>query len=91
METTVLSVAQLGPGIGGLDWTIIIAFLGISTVCAFVAKGRQAGVRDFFLANRNLPWGLVCVSLIATEISAAATSEGIHKWTIQFLRSPQNQ
>ncbi|MCP4589737.1 MAG: hypothetical protein GY842_03245 [bacterium] len=71
MHADLLAAISLGEGIGGLDWGIIIAFLAISTLFAFVMKGRQAGARDFFLSGRNLPWVVVCVSLVATEISAA--------------------
>ncbi len=65
-------LAQVGPGLRGLDWTIIVVFLIISTIVAIISKGRQEGVEDFFLARRNLPWFAVCLSLMATEISAAS-------------------
>ena len=67
-----VTVEDIGAHLGGLDWGIIVAFLVGTTVVAFVAKGRQSGLRDFFLSDRNLPWIVVCASLIATEISAAS-------------------
>ena len=62
--------AVLGQDLTNLDWSIIAAFLLLTTLVAIASKGRQSGVRDFFLANRGLPWILVCISLMATEISA---------------------
>jgi SSS family solute:Na+ symporter len=66
------SLAQVAPRIGGLDWGLVAIFLVVGTGLAIAVRGRQDGVRDFFLSNRNLPWTLVCASLIATEISAAS-------------------
>ncbi|MCB9850299.1 MAG: hypothetical protein H6817_06300 [Phycisphaerales bacterium] len=65
-------VSQVGGGIAGLDWAIVAVFLLVCTVFAIVQRGRQDGVRDFFLGAKNLPWIVVCCSLIATEISAAS-------------------
>ena len=72
LHVNLLSEITLGLGIGSLDWGIIIVFLAVATLLAFATKGRQAGARDFFLSDRNLPWLAVCLSLMATEISAAS-------------------
>lgn len=72
MHATLLAAGHAGSGISGWDWAVIIVFLVVTTVVAFAKKGRQVGLRDFFLSDRNLPWTVVCVSLIATEISAAS-------------------
>ncbi len=70
-DLNLLAATGFGRGIAGLDVGIIVVFLVVSTLFAIMMKGRQAGVRDFFLSNRDLPWVVVCLSLIATEISAA--------------------
>jgi len=54
----------------GLDWAVIIAYLILTTLVGARLAGRQATVRDFFLAGRKMPWPAVCGSIIATEISA---------------------
>lgn len=73
MDTILLitSVDKIGSELEWLDWAVISVFLAVTTGLAFAVKGRQSGLRDFFLSNRNLPWVAVCISLIATEISAA--------------------
>ena len=53
-----------------LDWGILVAYLVFTTWLGHALKGKQATIRDFFLAGRSLPWPAVCGSIIATEISA---------------------
>lgn len=53
-----------------LDWGVLVAYLAFTTWLGHVLKGKQATIRDFFLAGRSLPWPAVCGSIIATEISA---------------------
>ena len=54
----------------GLDWTVVVGYLLLTTLVGHLMKGRQATIRDFFLGGRTLPWTAVCGSIIATEISA---------------------
>lgn len=53
-----------------LDWSILIGYLVLTTVIGHFLGGKQATIRDFFLAGRSIPWPAVCGSIIATEISA---------------------
>ena len=53
-----------------LDWGVLIGYLLLTTWIGHILKGKQATIRDFFLAGRSLPWPAVCGSIIATEISA---------------------
>lgn len=52
------------------DWAVVFAYLGLTTWLGAAMAGKQATVRDFFLAGRKLPWFAVSGSIIATEISA---------------------
>jgi SSS family transporter len=54
-----------------LDWSIVAAYLLLTTLLGARLAGRQATIRDFFLGGRKLPWWAICGSIIATEISAA--------------------
>ncbi|MCS7009636.1 MAG: hypothetical protein NZL93_06835, partial [Chthoniobacterales bacterium] len=54
----------------GTDWGVLAAYLLLTTLLGHLLRGRQATIRDFFLAGRSLPWPLVAASIIATEISA---------------------
>ena len=72
INTGLLAITKLGSGLTKLDWIIIGVFLAVSTLVAVISKGRQAGVHDFFLGGRTIPWVAVCLSLMATEISAAS-------------------
>lgn len=53
-----------------LDWAVLIGYLLLTTWIGHSLRGKQATIRDFFLAGRSLPWPAVCGSIIATEISA---------------------
>src|SRR5262245_19363176 len=68
MEINLEALGELS----SLDWAIICIFVLLCTAVAVVMRGRLGGTRGFFLANRELPWVVVCLSLISTEISAAS-------------------
>lgn len=53
-----------------IDWAIIIGYLALTTWVGHCLKGKQATIKDFFMAGRSLPWQAVTGSIIATEISA---------------------
>ena len=63
---------QISHRFGWLDWGVVIAYLLLTTVLGAVLAGRQATIRDFFLAGRKMPWLAVYGSIIATEFSAAS-------------------
>jgi len=52
------------------DWLVIAAYLLATTLIGAKLAGKQATIRDFFLAGRKLPWWAISGSIIATEISA---------------------
>jgi SSS family transporter len=52
------------------DWSVIAAYLLLSTLIGARLAGKQSSIRDFFLAGRKLPWWAITGSMIATEISA---------------------
>jgi SSS family transporter len=54
-----------------LDWVVIVFYLIFTTILGGLLAGKQATIKDFFLGGRKLPWGAVCGSIIATELSAA--------------------
>ena len=53
-----------------LDWTIVGAYFLLSLAVGIWAS-KQAGkdTRSFFLAGRNMPWGLLGISMVATTFS----------------------
>src|SRR5690606_13124534 len=55
-----------------LDWAVVAAYLGLTTLLAWFARGRQESRKDFFLAGRTLPWPVAAASLAATETSVMA-------------------
>lgn len=54
-----------------IDWSVIGAYLLLTTIIGAKLAGKQATIHDFFLGGRKLPWWAICGSIIATEISAA--------------------
>jgi Na+/proline symporter len=56
--------------LGGIDWIILIGFLGV-TLGIGILSARRAGKSDaqFFLSGRNMPWWLLGISMVATTFS----------------------
>ena len=52
-----------------LDLVVIVTYLlGVTLWGAWLGRG-QKGATDYFLGNRELPWGAVMLSVVATETS----------------------
>ena len=53
----------------GLDLTVLLLYLvGINLWGSWLGRGQTGGT-DYFLGSRNLPWGAVLLSVVATETS----------------------
>jgi SSS family transporter len=52
-----------------LDLVVLAAYLLGVAVLGARARGRQQTTADYFVGDRDLPWGAVCFSVIATETS----------------------
>jgi SSS family solute:Na+ symporter len=52
-----------------LDVVIFAGYFVVVAVVAVVASRREREAADYFLAGRNLPWWLIGISLIASNIS----------------------
>lgn len=60
---------RVADGFGTLDLAVLLGYLAAVTLWgAWLGRG-QTGGRDYFLGNRNLPWGAVLLSVVATETS----------------------
>jgi len=66
-----VALQKVATNFTGWDWLVIAVYLVFTTVLGGILAGRQADMKDFFLAGRKLPWLAVCGSIIATEVSAA--------------------
>ncbi len=53
-----------------IDLVAFLAFLGIVVGVSLYASRKEETTADYFLAGRNLPWWLIGVSLIASNISS---------------------
>ena len=52
-----------------LDLGVLLLYLaGVTAWGAWLGRGQQSGT-DYFLGNRELPWGAVMLSVVATETS----------------------
>src|SRR3954463_2012914 len=57
-------------GLNGLDFVVIIAYLlGITLLGVYVGR-RQRDAKDYFVADRDIPWWAVMFSVVASETSA---------------------
>jgi SSS family solute:Na+ symporter len=56
-------------GLNHLDLLIIAAYLGGITLFGLRFRKRQRSMRDYFLADRNIPWWAIALSIVAAETS----------------------
>ncbi|MCK4601607.1 MAG: hypothetical protein KAU28_04025, partial [Phycisphaerae bacterium] len=59
----------VGP-LGAVDLLILTLSVAALFVIAYIAGRKEADTRDFFLGNRKIPGIVVCLSFVATEVSA---------------------
>ena len=52
-----------------LDYLVIAIYLIAVAILGIRIAGRQTSTDDYFLGGRNLPWWVVCFSIVATETS----------------------
>jgi solute:Na+ symporter, SSS family len=53
-----------------LDALVVVAYLGLTTALGMYVGRRQKDAKDYFVADRNIPWWAVLFSIVASETSA---------------------
>src|SRR5712672_1298591 len=56
-------------GLNHLDLAIIAVYLAGITLFGLRFRKRQRSLRDYFLADRNIPWWAITLSIVAAETS----------------------
>src|SRR3954454_5680149 len=56
-------------GLNRLDFAIIAVYLAGITLFGLRFRKRQRSLRDYFLADRNIPWWAISLSIVAAEAS----------------------
>lgn len=56
-------------GLNQLDLAIIAVYLAGITLFGLRFRKRQRSLRDYFLADRNIPWWAIALSIVAAETS----------------------
>ena len=56
-------------GLNALDLAIVAVYLAGITVFGLRFRKRQRSLRDYFLADRNMPWWAIALSIVAAETS----------------------
>jgi len=57
-------------GLNALDFIVIVAYLvGVTVLGVYVGR-RQRDAKDYFVADREIPWWAVMFSIVASETSA---------------------
>ena len=73
-----------------LDLVVLVGYIVGVTAFGTWLGTRQKDARDYFLADRGIPWWAVCFSVVATEtsaltfISVPATAYGSDLWMMQL-------
>jgi solute:Na+ symporter, SSS family len=56
-------------GLNALDLAIVASYLAGITLFGLHFRKRQRSLRDYFLADRNIPWWAIALSIVAAETS----------------------
>src|SRR5437762_4066546 len=56
-------------GLNRLDFAIIAVYLAGITLFGLRFRKSQRSLRDYFLADRNIPWWAISLSIVAAETS----------------------
>jgi SSS family transporter len=56
-------------GLNSLDLLIVVAYLAGITIFGLHFRKRQRSLRDYFLADRSIPWWAIALSIVAAETS----------------------
>ncbi len=64
------------PALAIADLAVLVAYVAVVLALGAWASRRQRGTDAYFLANRDLPWLLVGISILATAFSAASLLGG---------------
>jgi SSS family solute:Na+ symporter len=56
-------------GLNKIDFAIIAIYLAGITLFGLRFRKRQRSMRDYFLADRNIPWWAIALSIVAAETS----------------------
>ena len=79
-----------GSAFNAVDVAIILVYIVGVTAFGSLLGRRQKDARDYFLADRSIPWWAVCFSVVATEtsvltfISVPATAYTSDMWMVQL-------
>jgi solute:Na+ symporter, SSS family len=57
-------------GLDSLDFVVIVAYLVGITALGIFAGRKQKNSKDYFVADRSIPWWAVMISVVASETSA---------------------
>src|SRR3954462_11458923 len=57
-------------GLDWLDFVVIVAYLVGITALGIYAGRKQRNSKDYFVADRSIPWWAVMISVVASETSA---------------------
>ena len=60
---------RIALGLNRIDLLIIAAYLAGITLFGLRFRKRQRTMRDYFLADRNIPWWAIALSIVAAETS----------------------
>src|SRR5438105_10925970 len=56
-------------GLNKLDFTIVAVYLAGITLFGLRFRKRHRSLKDYFLADRNIPWWAIALSIVAAETS----------------------
>ncbi|MEW6004007.1 MAG: sodium:solute symporter [Stygiobacter sp.] len=52
-----------------IDYIIIVVYLILVASIGIISGGKQKTINDYFLGSKNVPWWVVCFSIVAAETS----------------------
>src|ERR1700751_2227283 len=56
-------------GFSAIDYIVLLAYLAGITIFGVMFRRSQRTVKDYFLGDKNTPWIVISLSIVATETS----------------------
>lgn len=60
----------MSPSFTAIDFAVVLAYLALTTLLGVWVGRRQRHAKDYFVADRAIPWWAVLFSVVASETSA---------------------
>ena len=81
-------MSGVGTSLGALDYAVIVSYLAIMLGAGALFYNRKSSTKDYFFAGEGAQWVALCISTVASDVSALAymgLPAFVYRRNLQFL------